>query len=379
MRSVLLTSMMDFGLAAAAALAIWVLWRNARVIRTAEAAASLPLMTAGLAIWGVYYGAQFLIVIGGPFLVGMGDAEQISEAVESGLRWLTNLVATGLFLTGLVLLFRGINRLLNRVHESADALEHEISHRDNEAAELKSEAEHERHFRLAKSEFMMGLSHELRTPLNGVIGLASLLSNTGLDKDQRKLLNTLEQSAKAMLARVSDVFDLSLLETNRVELRSTLFHPADVSRAAVGLFEPLAREKGLSLSCDCDGLDERSVIGDPVRVRQILTHLLSNAVKFTPSGEIRVHASSRPIDADHVEIRFVIEDSGIGMSASDLEQANQGPALQTGAHSGIGLSICWRLAELMDGNLAFESELDRGTRAIVTLRFQLEPDAGVEI
>ena len=379
MRSVLLTSLMDVGLAAAAALAIWFLWQNVRVIRTAGADLALPLMTTGLAIWGVYYGFQFLVIIFGPFLLGIQQAEALAAGVEGAVRWFANLVATGFFLTGLVLLFRGINRLLQKVRHEADALETEISHRDSEAAELKNEAEHERDFRRAKSEFLMGLSHELRTPLNGVIGLASLLSNTGLDKDQRKLLSTLEQSAQAMLTRVSDVFDLSLLETDRVDLRSALFRPGDISRAAVGLFEPLAREKGLSLVCDTAGLDDRAVIGDPVRVRQILSHLLSNAVKFTPTGEIRVKAQSIPVDTDHVEIRFSITDSGIGMTPSVLEQANKGPVMQSGAQSGIGLSICWRLAWLMDGNLRFESEADKGTTAIASLHFQLEPVGEVEI
>ncbi|MAK63969.1 MAG: hypothetical protein CMF75_04375 [Maricaulis sp.] len=379
MRSVLLTSLMDIGLAAAAAIAIWYLWRNARVIRTAGSAITLPLMTAGLGIWCLYYAFQFLVIIAGPFLFGLAQAEMVADAVESSVRWIANLVATGFFLTGLLILLQGINRLLNKVQESADALESEISHRDSEAEELKNEAEHERDFRLAKSEFLMGLSHELRTPLNGVIGLASLLSNTGLDNDQRKLLTTLEQSAKAMLNRVSDVFDLSLLETNRVELRSTLFYPADISRAAMGLFEPLAREKGLELTCDCDDLGDRAVIGDPVRVRQILTHILSNAIKFTPSGEIRLRVESEPIDADHVAIRFIVADTGIGMTDPVLEQANQGPVMRSGSQTGIGLSICWRLAALMDGELGFESEIDKGTRATATLRFQLEPEAPAEI
>ncbi|WP_203291042.1 sensor histidine kinase [Maricaulis parjimensis] len=364
---------MDVGLATAAAIAIWFLWQNARVIRTAGAELSLPLMTGGLVLWGLYYGFQFIVIIFGPFVFGLAQAELIANNFEGAARWITNLVATGLFLAGLLLLLRGVNRLLQRVQESADALETEISHRDTEAEELKSEAAHERDFRKAKSEFLMGLSHELRTPLNGVIGLASLLSNTNLENDQRKLLTTLEHSAQAMLSRVSDVFDLSLLETERVELRSALFVPQDVSRAAVGLFEPLAAEKGLTLTCDCEDMSDQAVIGDPVRVRQVLSHLLSNAIKFTPSGSIAVKVSSKSIDADHVAVSFSVSDTGVGMSDSVLEQANKGPVMQSGAQSGIGLSICWRLAWLMDGGLSFQSEADKGTTATATLRFQVEP------
>ncbi len=379
MRSVLLTSLMDITIVAASVIAIVVLWRHAPAIRTAKAQAALPLLTGGLACWASYYAVQLGIFVIAPFMIGLPNAEILAQDFENALRWLTNLLATGLLLAGFLVLIRGVGRLLEQYQETADAFETAISSRNDEAEEFRNEAEHERDFRRAKSEFMMGLSHELRTPLNGVIGLASLLSNTGLDKDQRKLLTTLEQSAQAMLNRVSDVFDLSLLETDRVDLRSTLFHPADVSRAAAGLFEPLAREKGLTLSCDVTALDTRAVIGDPVRVRQILTHLLSNSVKFTPSGEIRVKAESAPVDADHVEIRFTIQDSGIGMTPSVLEQANKGPVMQSGSQSGIGLSICWRLARLMGGHLAFESELDRGTTAMATLRFQLEPEGTVEI
>lgn len=378
MHSVLLTSLLDILFAAAPIAAVVILWQNARVFRFAGAELARRLLTIGLLVWAAYHIIDVIVLLGAPFVLDPAGAEAWTFVIQNRLRWFTDAGATAFLLAGFLLLMQRISLFLQGVENSSEALAHELTSRDTVEAELKSEAETERDFRKAKSEFLLGLSHELRTPLNGILGLASLLSNTELNRDQRKLLATLERSAQNMLSRVSDVFDLSLLENNRVELRSVLFDPQGIAKTAVALFEPLASEKGLDFHLECGPGAEQNVIGDPIRVKQIVSHLLSNAIKFTPSGSVTLRVSAEPIDSDHVRVIYEVRDTGIGMDASLLAQANRGPSLQSGAHNGIGLSICWRLAWLKDGGLAFESVPDKGTTARASLRLQTEPAGGVE-
>ena len=378
MHSVLLTSLLDILFATAPIVAIVFLWRNAGVFRFAGAELSMKLLTVGMTIWAAYYILDLIVLLGAPFLVEPTRAEAWSEFIQSRVRKIGDAGTTVFLLAGFLLLLQRVAIFMKSMENSSEALAHELTSRETMEAELKSEAETERDFRKAKSEFLLGLSHELRTPLNGILGLASLLSNTELNPDQRKLLSTLERSAQNMLSRVSDVFDLSLLENNRVELRSVLFDPQGIAKTAVALFEPLASEKGLDFHLECGPGAERNVIGDPIRVKQIVSHLLSNAIKFTPAGSVTLRVSAEPIDNDHVRVIFEVRDTGIGMDAALLAQANRGPSLQSGAHNGIGLAICWRLAWLKDGGLAFESQPDQGTTARVSLRLQTEPAGGDE-
>jgi signal transduction histidine kinase len=373
MHSVLLTSLLDILFVAAAIVAIVYLWRNANAFRVAGAMRGIQLLTVGIAIWALYHFIDVAIMLGGPFVVPQPRVSEISGVFQERIRWFTDAAATAFLLTGFVALVQRLASFLTSLRSSTDALAHELTSRDTLEAELKTEARAEREYRRSKSEFLLGLSHELRTPLNGILGLASLLSNTDLDRDQRKLLGTLEQSAQTMLGRISDVLDLSLLENNRVELRSQPFQPSDIAQGVLALFEPLARAKGVSLSCDCSADDGIKVIGDPARIKQILTHLVSNALKFTSHGSVVIRSAFDPIDSEHVRITFSVTDTGIGMSPDLLAQVREGPALRTGTEAGVGLSICWRLARLMDGRLEFDSAPDQGTTVSVGLVVQTEP------
>lgn len=377
MQSVVLTIFLDLLFVAAGAVAAGYLWTHARAIQFAGAVRAVQLLSAGIVLWASYYLADLLLVLVGPPLLAPATFRAWTEVFQHEVRLVSDSVAVTLMLIGFVILIRRLGNLLMRLRSSTDALQMELTSRDTVEAELKTEAETERSQRQSKSEFLLGLSHELQTPLNGILGLASLLSNTDMDAGQRRLLTTLEQSAQAMLNRVTDVLDLSLLENDRVELRSAAFEPCELIRTVAALFEPLAAERELALSAGCEASARQRLIGDPGRVKQILTHLVSNALKYTPEGSVVVDGRVEPVDADHARLTFIVTDTGEGMEPDVLAAASRARDLRTGAGSGIGLSICWRLVRLMDGELEFDSAPGRGTVATARLVLQIDPpDAG---
>ncbi|MEA1940966.1 MAG: HAMP domain-containing sensor histidine kinase [Pseudomonadota bacterium] len=375
MHAAVLNIFLDLLFVTAGAVAAGYLWTHARAIQFAGAVLAVQLLSVGIVSWSAYYFADLVLMAAGPALLEPAAYRAWMEVFQDEVRMVWDSIAVSLMLVGFVMLLRRLGTVLRRLQTSTDALQLELVSRDTLEAELKTEAETERSQRQSKSEFLLGLSHELQTPLNGILGLASLLSNTEVDAEQRRLLATLEQSAQAMLNRVSDVLDLSLLENHRVELRSAAFEPCELIRSSVALFEPLAAERGLTLTARCEASARQPVIGDPGRVKQILTHLVSNAVKFTPDGSVTVDGRVEPIDSDHARLTFTVTDTGEGMAPEALEAAGQARDLRTGAGSGVGLSICWRLVHLMEGELEFDSTPGRGTVATARLVLQIDPTA----
>jgi signal transduction histidine kinase len=373
MQAAVLNIFLDLLFVTAGAVAAGHLWAHARAIQFAGAVRAVQILSVGIVSWASYYFADIVLVIAGPALLDPATYRAWKGVFQQEVRLVWDSVTVSLMLVGFVMLLRRLGTVLRRLQTSADALQLELVSRDTLEAELKTEAERSR--RQSKSEFLLGLSHELRTPLNGILGMASLLSNTEMNAEQRRLLSTLEQSAQAMLNRVSDVLDLSLLENDRVELRSTAFEPCELIRSSVALFEPLAAERGLTLTAGCEASARQPVIGDPGRVKQILTHLVSNAVKYTPDGSVTVDGRVEPLDSDHARLTFTVTDTGEGMAPDVLEAAGQARDLRTGPGSGVGLSICWRLVRLMDGELEFDSTPGRGTVATARLVLQIDPTA----
>lgn len=374
MHSTWLTILLDLLFVAAGTVAAAYLWTHARSIQFAGAVRAVQVLSVGIVLWAAYYLADALLHIAGPLVLPPDVLVAWVDFAGHRIRPLSDAVAVGLMLAGFVMLIRRLGRLLSRMHRSASRMQVELSSRDTLEAELKTEAEMQRALRQSKSEFLMGLSHELQTPLNGILGLASLLANTELDAEQRRLLTTLEQSAQSTLNRVSDVLDLSQLENGKVELRSTAFEPCELIRSVTGLFAPLAAERGLELGPACGDEGKQPMIGDPARIKQILTHLVSNAIKFTPEGRITVDVKAEPVDPDHMRLIFTVTDTGVGMTPEELEIATETRTLRTGSGRGVGLSICRRLVELMEGELVFDSTPGKGTRASACIIVQIEPD-----
>ncbi|WP_334162921.1 ATP-binding protein [Phenylobacterium sp.] len=234
-----------------------------------------------------------------------------------------------------------------------------------EAGELAAEAAN-----AAKSTFLATMSHEIRTPLNGVLGMAQAMSADRLTAVQRERLSVIQQSGEALLAILNDVLDLSKIEAGKLELETIEFDLGEVVRGAHSAFTALANKKGLSFAVDIDAARGR-YLGDPTRLRQILYNLISNALKFTEHGEVRVTAERH---GDLLEI--AVADTGVGISGEGLarlfdkfDQLDSSTTRKFGG-TGLGLAICHELAQLMGGEMAVESELGKGSRFI--LRIPLE-------
>lgn len=229
----------------------------------------------------------------------------------------------------------------------------------------------------AKSNFLAQMSHEIRTPLNGVIGMASGLGTTKLDEEQRKMVTTLQSSGELLLTVVNDILDISKVEAGQVSLEEADISLEQILNWIDSTYRPTSAAKGLKwethLADDAQGWYR----GDATRIRQILSNLVSNAIKFTPTGEVRaeVHCLSRDA-AGTAQIEIVVRDTGIGIPAERIgaifnpfEQADASTTRKFGG-TGLGLAITMRLAELMGGNIAVESTPGQGSRFTVTLSLE---------
>ena len=213
----------------------------------------------------------------------------------------------------------------------------------------------------AKSAFLATMSHEIRTPLNGVLGMAQAMANGPLSKIQQDRLDVIRQSGESLLAILNDMLDLSKIEAGKLELEEVEFDLGEIARGAHATFTALANKKGLSFGLDIDRA-QGAYLGDPVRTRQVLYNLISNALKFTETGEIRVTAVY-----DGKDLVTSVTDTGIGMSPAvvanlftKFTQADTSTTRKFGG-TGLGLAICKQLAELMGGSISVTSTPDRGS------------------
>jgi signal transduction histidine kinase len=250
---------------------------------------------------------------------------------------------------------------------------------------LQAERELQRAHRLAeeasatKSIFLAGMSHEMRTPLYGMLGTLELLTLTALDDRQRQHVGTIQASSATLLSIIDDLLDYTKFEAGQLDLESVAFDPVELVEGVARAHAPLALRKGLALTCYVQA-DLPWLIGDPVRVRQALDNFLTNALKFTSEGHVGIRAfrsASTPSDATTLDLVLEVLDTGIGMSpdtqAQLFEPFVQGDAATARRFggSGLGLSICRRLARSMRGRVAVESELGRGSRFLLPCRWRL--------
>jgi signal transduction histidine kinase/CheY-like chemotaxis protein/HPt (histidine-containing phosphotransfer) domain-containing protein len=220
---------------------------------------------------------------------------------------------------------------------------------------------------MAKGEFLATMSHEIRTPLNGVLPLLELVLSSSLQPDQRDYLSTAHASARELLRIVDAILDYSKLDAERLELETVGLNLRELVNGVAQLLQRTAEAKGLRLSVTIDPNVRLAVRGDPVRLRQVLTNLVSNAIKFTERGGVHIQVSKRSETRDHHEIVFAVRDTGIGI-APDVAAKLFRPFSQADASTtrvfggtGLGLAICKRLVDLMGGHLGVKSEIGKGS------------------
>jgi signal transduction histidine kinase len=234
----------------------------------------------------------------------------------------------------------------------------------------------------AKSEFLALMSHELRTPLNGMLGLSQALKLEPLEPGEREQVELLEESGRTLLALLNDVLDMAKIEAGKLDIAPA---PEDLSRLAervVRVNQAQAREKGTEITLEIDPAVPRTLMFDPLRVRQCLGNLVSNAVKFTPAGQIRVRVSCEAgTQPDRMLAKISVADTGVGMSPAVLariftpfEQADPTIARRTGG-TGLGLNITRRLAQMMGGSVSVRSIEGQGSTFTLTFACAL-PAAG---
>lgn len=219
-----------------------------------------------------------------------------------------------------------------------------------------------------KDEFMANISHELRTPMNGVLGMAELLRETQLDEDQLDSVDTIIQSGEHLLGLLNSILDFSKLEAGRLETESVQYDPTAVIHEVASLMRPLAVSKGLQFDVVVASSVDNVAVGDPVRIRQVLSNLLSNAIKFTSKGHVRLLANVSGSD-----LVFSVEDSGIGIPLEKqahvfraFTQAD-GSTTRVYGGTGLGLTISKALCELLGGSIGLESIEGHGTTFTVRI------------
>lgn len=288
-------------------------------------------------------------------------------------------------------LAEGINKLAQQVNESKQTLESRVEnattrlrstlvHLEKQNQALDRAKKHADKANIAKDEFLARMSHELRTPLTSVSGFSRLLDQTELQGEQKEYTRIINLTSGLLLSIIDDILDYSKLESNAIELESIPFNLENAVLDVLEMQTALANDKGLELISVINTETPLALIGDPVRFKQVISNLVSNAVKFTDSGYVAVKVEVLIEKGDCCELRILVEDTGSGIPQNRLNnlfkafsQADNSISRRYGG-SGLGLAIAKRLTELMKGQISIDSEELKGTSVSLTIPFSLKAD-----
>jgi signal transduction histidine kinase len=230
-----------------------------------------------------------------------------------------------------------------------------------------------------KSEFLANMSHEVRTPMNGIIGMIELALDTEEESERREYLDTARECAHSLLRVINDVLDFSKMEAGKLAIELARFSVRDLLQEIEKSLEPAAREKGLSIVCEVSPEVPAVVIGDSVRLRQVLVNLVGNAIKFTLRGQVAINVHLDSTTGPGCQLRFSVADTGIGIPKDQRERIFQpfiqadGSTTRRYGGTGLGLAITSQLVELMGGRVWLESEVGRGSTFHFTIAVELVP------
>ena len=260
-----------------------------------------------------------------------------------------------------------VRRLQGAVSDGEQRLNFETDHRRGVERELTLARDAAEDAMRAKSEFLATMSHEIRTPLNGILPILELLQETRLDPEQRGYVETAYKSSRHLMRLINDILDFAKVEAGKLELENIEVNLRELVESVTDLMRRAAERKGLQLQVHVDEAAPLAVRGDPIRLRQVLTNLVSNAVKFTDEGSVRVEVKRLRLGRKEVVLRFAVIDSGVGMSPDTarrlFQSFTQADASTTRKHggTGLGLAICKRLVDLMGGQIGVHAVLGEGS------------------
>ena len=228
--------------------------------------------------------------------------------------------------------------------------------------ELKVAKEKAEEATAMKSMFLANMSHEIRTPMNAVIGMAYLALKTPLSEKQRDYVNKIHNAGTSLLGVINDILDFSKIEAGRLDIEAVDFRLDDVIASVTSITAQKAQDKGLEFLAEVANSVPQNLVGDPLRLGQVIANLINNAIKFTERGEVYLKAELQEQVGERARLRFSVKDTGIGMTPEQaarlFQPFSQADASTTRKHggTGLGLTICRRLVELMGGEIGLESE-----------------------